>query len=700
MKGRLRSLCAAGCAVALGALPSRALAQQLPNYSERAPSSAHNNGADTHLFRPAVDSKGFFSVNGSDILGANDVSFGLILDYGRNILRTDDSRVPQTMRPVYGPFDPNTQTQPVIGSQLGNCTTDLCKLDPNNRAQGRGTGVDALVANSFQGTFGFNYGIANRAVVGISVPIILMAGNPAYDIGPGGGNLYNAGELNKQGLSTIALHGKVRITRVEKGIGLAAVVQVGVPIGNASQYLGADPGAWFWPQLIAEKRFGATGRFKVGVNVGYRGHTGDNARFGTNLYGDNQLAEGAFQYGNLGTFQAGVAWRALDSLDLVGETYGTYQLDGNSNSKQKLSEELVGGIKLFVERNSYFMAGAGSRAFSTGFEAADVRLLLGFVFEPSIGDRDGDGYKDDEDQCPDEPEDFDGFKDEDGCPDPDNDNDGILDVDDRCPNTPEDHDGDEDEDGCPEGSDGDRDGDGILDSHDKCPDDPEDRDGFEDKDGCPEPDNDKDGILDKDDQCPLDPEDKDGFEDSDGCPDLDNDKDQIPDVSDKCPNDPETYNGFEDEDGCPDKGKVVIEGSDILIMDKVLFQTGSAEILPESFPIIDAVATTLKHHPEFLVVEVAGHADERSNDDYNLKLTQDRARSVVEAMVQRGVDRKRLVSQGYGEYCPIDPAHGPVAWDKNRRVEFKVVKTEDGLTGVDRGCPGARQKGVFPPNVQ
>jgi outer membrane protein OmpA-like peptidoglycan-associated protein len=100
------------------------------------------------------------------------------------------------------------------------------------------------------------------------------------------------------------------------------------------------------------------------------------------------------------------------------------------------------------------------------------------------------------------------------------------------------------------------------------------------------------------------------------------------------------------------------------------------------------------------VVEVAGHADERSNDDYNLRLTQDRARSVVEAMVQRGLDRARLVSQGYGEYCPVDTAHGPKAWDKNRRVEFKVVKTEDGLTGVDRGCNGARAKGVLPPPVQ
>jgi outer membrane protein OmpA-like peptidoglycan-associated protein len=273
-------------------------------------------------------------------------------------------------------------------------------------------------------------------------------------------------------------------------------------------------------------------------------------------------------------------------------------------------------------------------------------------------------------------------------------------VDDRCPNTPEDRDGDEDEDGCPEGQDGDRDGDGILDSRDKCPDDPEDRDGFEDKDGCPEPDNDKDGILDKDDSCPLDPEDKDNFEDTDGCPDPDNDKDQIPDVKDKCPNDPETYNGFEDEDGCPDKGKVLIEGSDIIILDKVMFETNSAKILPESDGILDAVAATLKGHPEFQVVEVAGHADERSSDDYNLKLTRDRAASVVDALVSRGVAKSRLVSQGYGEYCPLDEGHNATAWEKNRRVEFKVVKTEDGSTNAERGCEKAKGKGVFPPAIE
>ncbi|MBK7579391.1 MAG: OmpA family protein [Myxococcales bacterium] len=632
----------------------------------------NGDGMDTHLFRPAVDSKGFMFVNGSDILGANDISFGLVLDYGRNLMRTNRDR-----DACGGPGE--------TGCPAGGPSLDR--------------GVNALVNNSFQGTFGFNYGIANIGSIGITVPVVLMAGNEANEIGETGAT-YSAGKLDAQKISTVALQGKLRLTRVDRGPGLALIVQGGVPVGDAPRDLGADPGAWYWPHIVFENRFGSSGRFKVGIDVGYRGHTGKNPKFGVDNAGRTQLAEGEFENGNLGTFGVGLAYRVIDPLDLVVESYGTYLASGKSDSKQKLSQEYLGGIKLFVERNSYLMMGGGSRIYTTGFEAADVRMVLGFVFEPSIGDRDGDGYKDDVDQCPDEPEDFDGFRDEDGCPEPDNDNDGILDVDDRCPNIPEDRDGDEDEDGCPEGQDGDRDGDGILDSRDKCPDDPEDRDGFEDKDGCPDPDNDKDGILDKEDSCPLDPEDKDGFEDKDGCPDPDNDKDQIPDVKDKCPNDPETYNGFEDEDGCPDKGKVLIEGSDIIILDKVMFETNSAKILPESNGILDAVAATLKGHPEFKVIEVAGHADERSSDEYNLKLTRDRAASVVDAIVGRGVPKTRLVSQGYGEYCPLDEGHNGAAWEKNRRVEFKVVKTEEGSTDVERGCEKAKAKGVLPPPVE
>ena len=67
-----------------------------------------------------------------------------------------------------------------------------------------------------------------------------------------------------------------------------------------------------------------------------------------------------------------------------------------------------------------------------------------------VADKDKDGIVDYLDKCPDEPEDIDGFQDEDGCPDPDNDKDGILDVDDSCPDIPETFNGYKDKDGCPD----------------------------------------------------------------------------------------------------------------------------------------------------------------------------------------------------------------------------------------------------------
>ncbi|MCP4503765.1 MAG: OmpA family protein [Deltaproteobacteria bacterium] len=190
-------------------------------------------------------------------------------------------------------------------------------------------------------------------------------------------------------------------------------------------------------------------------------------------------------------------------------------------------------------------------------------------------DKDGDGIKDKEDACPEKPEDFDNFEDEDGCPEADNDNDNILDPIDNCPNEAEDFDEFEDEDGCPDTDNdkdtvldvedtcpntpgpvenkgcpvNDKDGDGIPDDKDQCPEKPEDFDGDRDEDGCPDVDSDGDGLEDDIDECPDEPEDMDGFKDEDGCPDIDNDEDGILDGADACPNEA----GLLKANGCPDK---------------------------------------------------------------------------------------------------------------------------------------------------
>lgn len=619
-------------------------------------------GVDLHLFRPAIDSKGFFTVNGADLLGHLDFSLGLVLDYG------------------YGQMH----------------------LNP-------GHGTDVLLRHAFQGTVQFDLGLLNWVVIGISAPVVLNGADAATDIGPSGAT-FDDDDMNIQALGHVSGHLKVRILRPDENnpFGLAIVGQAGYEIGGGSSNFAAEPGFFYWPQLVLERRFFGNA-LRLGLNAGYRGHTGENGSFGNGANGKPQLAAGDFKYSDLITAGFGVSVRVIPALDLAAETYATYQLGGGTAAEEKISAEAIGGLKLFIDRNSFLML-AGGVGYLKGFQAADARATVGFIFEPSIGDRDGDGIKDDADDCPDEPEDYDGFQDtrsdsppgKYGCPDPDNDEDGIPDKLDRCPNDPEDKDGDHDDDGCPEGSDGDRDGDGILDSRDKCPDQPEDKDGFEDRDGCPDLDNDKDGIPDADEECDNDPEDKDGFEDSDGCPDPDNDRDGIPDIVEgsdaegSCMNRPETVNGLDDEDGCPDQGRIVMTENDINILDKINFKTGSAQILPESMKIVDTVADVLKKVTSITLIEVQGHADIRGHAG-NLTLTTARAKSVMDALVQKGIAANRLRSMGFGDYCPVDAAKNDAAYEKNRRVEFKIVRKDGQPTGVTLGCDAATAKGIVSP---
>ncbi|MCK6529296.1 OmpA family protein [Myxococcota bacterium] len=300
-------------------------------------------------------------------------------------------------------------------------------------------------------------------------------------------------------------------------------------------------------------------------------------------------------------------------------------------------------------------------------------------------DNDGDGIADVEDGCRDVPEDPDGFEDADGCPDDDNDLDGVLDGDDRCPAQPEDEDGWEDEDGCPEL---DNDGDGIADHDDRCPTLPENFNDYEDIDGCPdEGDRDGDGILDKDDDCPERPEDDDGFEDVDGCPEADNDGDGVVDPRDTCPNDPEVPNGYQDLDGCPDEVPQDLTRF-IGVIRGIHFKLDSDEILATSFPILNEAADVLLRYPA-IRVEVQGHASADGDDEHNLDLSQRRAESVMRYLAGRGVELDRLLAVGYGETRPIadDSADGRVL---NRRVEFHIVPPSP--PPGDGGAGGVRSR--------
>jgi OOP family OmpA-OmpF porin len=187
-------------------------------------------------------------------------------------------------------------------------------------------------------------------------------------------------------------------------------------------------------------------------------------------------------------------------------------------------------------------------------------------------------------------------------------------------------------------------------------------------------DSDHDGVPDDRDKCPSQPEDRDGINDTDGCPEDDDDSDGVPDVEDKCPNEKEMINGFQDEDGCPDEGpaRVIVEEGHIRILENVKFKTGSSQLDPESHSILNQVALTMKANKSIKRVRVEGHTDETGTRERNIQLSKERAASVREYLISRGVKPERLTSEGYGPDRPLAKGNDPESLAKNRRVEFIV----------------------------
>jgi OOP family OmpA-OmpF porin len=219
----------------------------------------------------------------------------------------------------------------------------------------------------------------------------------------------------------------------------------------------------------------------------------------------------------------------------------------------------------------------------------------------------------------------------------------------------------------------DTDGDGIPDDVDACPTEPEDHKNPDPLDGCPAPsDRDGDGIPDDVDKCPDQPEDKDGIQDQDGCPEDDADQDGIPDVKDACPREPGQPDPDPKKNGCPKF--IHLEGSMIRVLQQVHFQTGSATILPDSFPMLGEIVSLLKATPDIKKMMIEGHTDNRGAAEMNLDLSKRRAAAVRTYLVEHGIAGDRLTSEGYGLTRPVasnDTDDGRAA---NRRVEFKILE--------------------------
>lgn len=154
----------------------------------------------------------------------------------------------------------------------------------------------------------------------------------------------------------------------------------------------------------------------------------------------------------------------------------------------------------------------------------------------------------------------------------------------------------------------------------------------------------------------------------------DSDNDGIFDHEDGCIELMEDYDGVEDDDGCPEHDHIVETETEIITLQPIEFEFDKDVLRESAYPILDEIVKALKNNPEITLVEIEGHTDQQGDDAYNLDLSRRRAATVMRYLVDRGIDKSRLTSQGYGESRPLDPRHTQEAYKVNRRVAFSIKR--------------------------
>ncbi len=462
-------------------------------------------------FRPAIDSRGYLTLNGSQVLDHMDMSFGLgSLQWGHRMLSFENG--------------PATYS------------------------------VDNMVSATLVAAFGIRAGIPLE--LGASLPFTIMNGSRGPDAlgdpnDPNDDKLYR---LDGQGVGDFGLHLKARLARAGR-FGIGAIASVYVPTsGSRDPFLGE---AATTPQLmaIADATFG---RLRVAVNGGIRlrrtttfmdmGQDGAPATMGS-ITTSTALPVGiAAAYGLV-----------PEKVELVAELFGSVPI-GDSDGYQPL--EALGGVKVYLAKNSYLSLGAGRGLLPDRAGNPDFRGVIGIVFEPKPAQR-------------------------------------------AAAYVPSD----------------------IVATVPPKTDDDLPRD------------SDNDGIFDKDDHCV--------------------------DVM-------ENYNGIEDDDGCPERKHIIETSTEIVTLQPIEFEFDKDVLRDSAYPILDEVVQALNDNPSITLIEVEGHTDEQGNDAYNLDLSKRRAATVMRYLVDHGIDKLRLTSQGYGETKPVDPRHTQDAYKVNRRVAFSI----------------------------
>ncbi len=484
---------------------------------------------------------------------------------------------------------------------------------------------------------------------------------------------------------------------------------------NLTPYVGY--GTWAKDVNLADKpMFGGRVGLGLGRHLGLEGYYGwmkTHTEYGTgdSLFTAASLSPQSDQ--SIQTYGADVTLNLFPSIAFNPYVLGGWheekiKSDVSSSRTFQNGLEIGGGVKLGFGRKTALRLEIrdkiwkfdvppapdppGDKSIHNLFYSAGIQITLGG--SGHNGDSDKDGVKDNDDTCADTPRGA--LVDASGCP-LDADGDHVPDGIDQCPNTPSgatvDARGcttDSDGDGVPDGIDqcpgtpggtvvdargcvADADGDGVPDAADRCAGTPA---GTKvDASGCPA-DSDGDGVADGMDECPNTPS---GTQvNARGCA-TDSDRDGVLDDKDLCPN---TQADIKvDADGCPitltDRERELLNKGTITTRE-IHFATAMWDILPESQPVLDDIGAILIQWPR-LRIEVGGHCDARGADAYNLDLSQKRSQSVLDYLLQKfpQISRDQYVAEGYGESKPVASNKTIEGMAKNRRVEFKVLNTEE-----------------------
>src|SRR4029077_3737047 len=123
----------------------------------------------------------------------------------------------------------------------------------------------------------------------------------------------------------------------------------------------------------------------------------------------------------------------------------------------------------------------------------------------------------------------------------------------------------------------------------------------------------------------------------------------------------------------PKKMLAIIKDDKIEIAQQVHFQTGKAQILADSFNLLQQVVDVMVRN-NIKRVRVEGHTDNRGDKAFNQKLSEDRAKSVADFLISQGIDRSRIESAGYGDTKPVAPNLTARGRELNRRSEFLILE--------------------------